>query len=110
VSENPALAAQEAFLRLHPGQRDAVDKAYGQPPSEADEGRLLRCTKCGDEVLVHELPGWFLESERFVCGECMTAAQDSEPVLAVTPAAEDTGSEQPPLMSDVSATGQAHTD
>jgi len=96
VPENPAQAAQEAFLRRFPGQRDAVAQAYDQKPSDPDEGRLMRCTKCGDEVLVHELPGWFLESERFVCGECMFDKDSGAVQPTVMPAADAVAPEQLP--------------
>lgn len=34
-------------------------------------GRNLTCMKCGALVCVHELPGPFLDRDRFVCGECL---------------------------------------
>lgn len=36
----------------------------------ATEGRQLTCTTCGEDVLVHELPGPWIDPARYRCGEC----------------------------------------
>lgn len=35
-----------------------------------EEGRVLACTTCGDDVLVYELPREWIQEELYRCGLC----------------------------------------
>ena len=41
-----------------------------------ENGRLLKCTHCGDLVRVYEAPVRHIDPARYVCGDCLEPTQD----------------------------------
>ncbi|HKE79030.1 MAG TPA: hypothetical protein VKB54_06965 [Solirubrobacteraceae bacterium] len=42
------------------------------------KGRLLTCTCCRGRILVHELPGPFIDPNLYVCTDCLRPVDDPQ--------------------------------